>query len=348
MCHAIATKAYKPKYTHIPNDKADLIKECHNHHVGHWGVNRTIELLKTKIDNDPKLKDLEWNCMRKDVQTYISRCDCCNKMSELQITSHVQKYTTSEYGIMKCIAIDAIHMPKTKSGNKYILTVIDTFTRYTALYAIKDLTAETAAKTMINHMCVYGIPAKITSDNSTEYDAVFSEMLGILQTEKYRIHAYSHQENGIVERANKEVIRHARTIAYELRASDTWDDNLKKVQAIMNEKVSEATGLTPNQIVFAGQIDLHAGRLYPQPTTKQRLSMSTYMKNQLDIQDQLMAIADEHQTSVNAARLVNNSDSEIPHHIGDYIVVRHENGEPPTKLSVRWHGPTTRNGLHLL
>jgi len=339
MCYAIATKAYKPKYTHIPRDKMDLIKECHNHHVGHWGINRTIELLKLKIDNDPKLEDLEWNCMRKDVQTFISRCDCCNKMSELQLTSHVQKYTTSEYGIMQCIAIDAIHMPKTKSGNKYILTVIDTFTRYTALYAIKDLTAETAAKTMINHMCVYGIPLKITSDNSTEYDAVFSEMLNILQTEKYRIHAYSHQENGIVERANKEVIRHARTIAYELRASDTWDENLKKVQAIMNEKVSEATGLTPNQIVFAGQIDLHSGRLYPQPTEKQRRSMSTYMKNQLDIQDQLMVIANEQQTNVNAARLANNSDSEIPHHIGEYIVVRHENGQPPTKLSVRWHGP---------
>jgi hypothetical protein len=230
-------------------------------------------------------------------------------------------------------------MPKTINGNKFILTVIDTFTRYTALYAIKDLTAMTEAKTMMNHMCVYGIPVKITSDNSTEYDAVFSEMLELLQTEKYRIHAYSHQENGIVERANKEVIRHARTLAYELRASDSWDEHIMKVQAIMNERVSEATGLTPNQIVFAGQIDLHAGRLYPQPTTKQKLLMSKYMKNQLEIQDQLMARADAHQDGVNAAHLVNMTDSEIPHHTGDYIVVRHENGQPPTKLSVRWHGP---------
>ncbi len=62
---------------------------------------------------------------------------------------------------MKCIAIDAIHMLKTKSGFQYILTVIDCFTRYTVLYAIKDLTAQTAAKTMMNHMYdIYGVPDK--------------------------------------------------------------------------------------------------------------------------------------------------------------------------------------------
>ena len=99
---------------------------------------------------------------------------------------------------------------------------------------------------MMNHMYIYGVPDKIVSDNSTEYDAEFKEMLSILQIENYRIHAYSHQENGLVERANKEVIRHMRNIAYELRKSNSWDEEIPRIQAIMNEKVSEATGLTPN------------------------------------------------------------------------------------------------------
>ena len=277
--------------------------------------------------------------MRKDVQAFIRKCDCCNKMNENHMKSHIQKYTTSEYGIMKCIAIDAIYMPKTKSGFQYILTVIDCFTRYTALYAIKDLTAKTAAKTMINHMYVYGVPDKIISDNSTEYDAEFKEMLSILQIENYRIHAYSHQENGIVERANKEVIRHMRNIAYELRKSTSWDEEIPRIQAIMNEKVSEATGLTPNQIIFAGQINLHEGRLFPQPSPKQRQTMSHYMKEQIDLQNSLMDIADKQQAQINANRLQSNEDIEILHHTGEYIVVRHESGKAPNKLSVRWHGP---------
>ena len=107
----------------------------------------------------------------------------------------------------------------------------------------------------------------------------------------------------------------------------------------MNEKVSEATGLTPNQIIFGGQINLHEGRLYPQPTAKQRQTMSQYMKQQIEIQDKLMQIAEEQQLQINANRLQSNEDMEIPHHTGEYIVVRHENGKAPNKLSVRWHGP---------
>ena len=66
-------------------------------------------------------------------------------------------------------------------------------------------------------------------------------------------------------------MRHARNIAYETRNADTWDEEILKIQAIMNDKKSEATGLSPNQIVFVGQINLQEGRLYPQPTEKQRI-----------------------------------------------------------------------------
>jgi hypothetical protein len=224
--HAVSTQTgNEPRqYQHIPSDKQDILRQCHNHEIGHWGINRTIELCQEIMDNDPKLKGKTWNTMRADATHFIHSCDTCKKMSEQKLTSHVDKYVTAEHGIMKCLAIDAIHMPKTKSGNNYILTVIDTFTRYTTLYAIKDLTALTAAKTLINHMCVYGVPCKITADNSTEFEKEFREAIEILQTENYKTHPYSHQENGIVERANKEVIRHMRNITYELRKQATWDD----------------------------------------------------------------------------------------------------------------------------
>jgi len=337
--NALTDRTIPKDFKYIPPDKFKIIEQCHNHEVGHWGVNRTIEMVKTLIELDPKYENIQWNCMRKDVQTYILRCDCCNKMNERQLTSHVKKYTTSEYGVMKCIAIDAIHMPKAKSGNKYILTVIDTFTRYTALYALKELTAKTAAKTLMNHMCIYGIPDKITADNATQFQAEFKEMLSILETENYKIHAYSHQENGLVERANKEVIRHARNIAYETRNADTWDEEILKIQAIMNDKKSEATGLSPNQIVFVGQINLQEGRLYPQPTEKQRKSMSKYMTEQIDFQDKLMKMAEEQQEKINSLHLQNSKDTEIQYHTGQYIIVQYENGKTPHKLSAKWHGP---------
>ena len=54
-------------------------------------------------------------------------------MSEAQLKSHVKKYVTSQYGVMKCLSMDVIYMPETKRKNKYIFTIIDMFTRYIVL-----------------------------------------------------------------------------------------------------------------------------------------------------------------------------------------------------------------------
>ena len=89
-------------------------------------------------------------------------------------------------------------------------------------------------------MCIRTV--KITSDNATQFEAEFREMLDIFQVEDCKIHPYSHQDNGIVERANKEVIKHAHKIAYEVRNTENWDEDILKVQSIMNSKRSEATG----------------------------------------------------------------------------------------------------------
>ena len=132
------------------------------------------------------------------------------------------------------------------------------------------MTAKAAAQAMIEYMCVYGIPHKIQSDNSSQFIKEFEEMVSILRTENYKIQPYSHEENGMVERANKEIRRHLRTLTYENKTRSEWDIEYMKVQAILNERVSEATGLKPNDIVFVGKVDLHAGRLYPRPTTKGR------------------------------------------------------------------------------
>ena len=130
-----------------------------------------------------------------------------------------------------------------------------------------------------------------------------------------------------------------RNLTLELRKQATWDEEILKVQAILNNKVSEATGLTPNQIIFAGKIDLHEGRIYPQPTEKQRISMSVYMKQQMDFQDELMKFARSNQDAADEKHLSVSRDSYIPMSIGDYLSVRHEDGKAPSKLAVRWHGP---------
>jgi hypothetical protein len=59
----------------------------------------------------------------------------------------------------------------------------------------------------------------------------------------------------------------------------------------------------------------------------------------MDFQNLLMIEAEVQQQKKNAEHLANNDENENIFQIDQYIVVKNESGQAPTKLSVRWHGP---------
>ena len=82
---------------------------------------------------------------------------------------------------------------------------------------------------------LFGIPSEIVSDNGTQFaNSLIQELLELLEVEDAKIQAYSKEENAIVERANKEVNRHLRTIVYNRKVKTKWSKYLPLVQRIMN------------------------------------------------------------------------------------------------------------------
>jgi hypothetical protein len=66
--------------------------------------------------------------------------------------------------------------------------------------------------------------------------------------EHFLITAYSQEENGINERANKEVIRHLKNIVFEKRVATKWSKYLPLVKRKINGTVHSFTGLKPAQV----------------------------------------------------------------------------------------------------
>ena len=329
----------KEKEYYIQPHIHKLLQNCHNSEIGHFGVNPTLELVDRVIEKDPSILEgkPDWKTRRKDITTFIKKCDLCEKMRSQRLIQHTQKYSISKYGVFENIAIDSIHISESKSGNTHMLVIIDTATRYIVLKPIKDLTAKNAAKAIMEYIYVYGIPNTICSDNGSQFLSVFEETLAILQTENYKIKAYSHQENGIVERVNKEIRRHLNVLIHEKKEKDQWDEHYLMIQAILNDKTSEATGLKPNEIVFTGKVDLHAGRLYPRPTEKTWKSMSDFMKEQITLQEKLIEQMEER---IEYRYEKHSKDSkELPSlEIGTYVLAKYED-DKKTKMELSWHGP---------
>ena len=72
--------------------------------------------------------------------------------------------------MMDVIASDTIGpLPPNKYGNKFILNVIDCFSRFVEMYPIPDTIAVNAANALSQWVSRYGIPSRIVTDNGTQY-----------------------------------------------------------------------------------------------------------------------------------------------------------------------------------
>jgi hypothetical protein len=335
----------------IPEDKYKIISACHNTNVGHFGSDLTETRVKNYLDNPPRERDqqayqdlkLNWSAsqIRSDVRTFIKQCPCCNKMHKIKLGIVTRNYTVTRYGLFQNICVDAIHMPLSKNKFKYILTFVDSFSRYVKLYALLDLTSLHAAECLWDFICTYGVPIAITSDNGSEFQKVFQDLMEIEKIQGLKIQAYSHEENSIVERTNKEVNRHIRDIVFDSSLVEEWDETLPLVSRITNSQIHRDTGLSASDIVFAGQVNLMSGLLQPH-SKMQASTMPQYISKLLQYQQKILQIVKTKQDEKDAKHISTDTGrQQTTFAINTFVMAKYEanNGEPPTKLHPLLRGP---------
>ena len=147
--------------------------------------------------------------------------------------------------------------PPDDQGNTYIIAILDSFTRWVELYAAPDATAHSALLALMAHNKTFGQAHRILSDNGSQYvNAIIEEWCHIVGTEHVRTVPHSHEENGLIERANKETLRHLRALVYDDKSYANWSRHLATVQRILNTSTHEAIGVAPARLVFGNAIEL--------------------------------------------------------------------------------------------
>ena len=105
----------------------------------------------------------------------------------------------------------------------------------------------------------FGTPEVVHTDRGTAFhNELVSELLRMSGTEKSLTTAYSSEENGIVERANQEVLSHLNAI------HNKWSfEQLPMVQRIMNTVEKTSTGVTPAELILNNSVRLTERILLP-------------------------------------------------------------------------------------
>ena len=75
----------------------------------------------------------------------------------------------------------------------------------------------------LNHIGRFGTPKVIHTDQGPAFhNDLITELTRLCGIEHSLATAYSSEENGIVERANQDVIRHLRALLFDSRVHDKW------------------------------------------------------------------------------------------------------------------------------
>jgi len=346
----------------IPRDKYRIIAACHNTFIGHHGVHRTCKKIeeylttgtgtysddKQSISNNTYKSIKPWPDMREHVRHFIRHCPCCQKMNRLKVPIHTQPFTTAAYFPFDKVAIDTIGpLPEDENGNKHIIVFIDCFSRYLSLYPVPDTTGLNYAKALIKYLGHHPCPSQIVTDNGTQFkNELISALDALLGVNHKFTFAYSKEENGLVERVNKEVMRHMRNIIFDIRVKKQWSDFYPLVERIINTQVHSVTKVSPAQIIYGNAIDLDQIILRDKNDPiitrhHEKMSLSEWTAKMLNAQADIIRIAQQHQEEHDVHHISMHTAERTEFPINSYVLVQYENLEhkPPSKIHPYLRGP---------
>ncbi|GKT14919.1 unnamed protein product, partial [Aduncisulcus paluster] len=140
-------------------------------------------------------------------------------------------------------------------GFKYLIVAIDVFTRFVELIPVRTLESVEAARAVVNEVFLrYGFPDIVRSDNGTQFTSkIFESMIKELDMKHHKTIAYRPQSNGIVERANREILR---ILRYAVIDGDKhWVEMLPVARFVLNTSFHSSTGTTPFMLVMGREGD---------------------------------------------------------------------------------------------
>ena len=153
---------------------------------------------------------------------------------------------------------------------------------------------------------------------------------------------YRPQANGIVERANQEIMRHLRAVVFNRRVVNRWSLYLPMVELIVNSAFHSALGTAPFRILFGDSISPQRGLLTSWDALSHKDSKSIPVTEYVrQLSEQLEAVAEASRAHMSKAwETLRAKSSKTPRHfeVGDFVLVSYPN-RPPSKLSPRWRGP---------
>lgn len=315
---------------YVPDEMVNsVIRETHEK-IGHMGISKTMAQLRM-FYWFPK--------MQERVADFLRGCIKC--VMYATPNSNARNLHSIE---KKPVPFDTIHidhfgpLPALKSQRKHILVVVDAFTKFVKLYAVKSVGSKEVICALKKYFETYSRPKRIISDRGRSFtSSEFTDFVNDNYIKHVQVATASPQANGQVERDNRVLVNMLDKLTEQMTHSN-WVQVLPKVEFAINNSIDRATKFTPSQLLFGvnqrgGEVDDLAEYLEEQRST-------TSTPNLMDMRAKALE-------NIHALQAYNEQYHQKDHKPagefveGDFVLMIHTDTKPGSskKLNQKYRGP---------
>merc|ERR1711893_224186 len=155
------------------------------------------------------------------------------------------------------VAMDVLGpLPATPEGYKFILVVMDYFTKWVEIFPMRDQTAETVAAVLVDEVFSrMGCPIELHSDQGSNFKSkLMTEVYRLMGIKKTQTTPYHPRGDGMVERMNRtleDMLAHC----VSERQTD-WDQHLQLLAMAYRSAPHSSTAEMPNLLMLGREVTL--------------------------------------------------------------------------------------------
>ena len=210
------------------------------HALGHFGERAILRAIEDK--------GFWWPYMLMNIREQLDSCNICKKNNVGQMGYHPQGSVLAERP-GDLYQVDVMHMPESAEGHRYLLVLVDVFTRFVLLKAVKSINGAEVALALWEWFCVIGPPKVIQSDRGPEFINEVIEALCKHEGIHHRFTtAYNPRANSVVEGTNNTTS----SVIVKMMEGEKrhWHLFVPLTQLVSNNKIKNLTRSSPFSLMF--------------------------------------------------------------------------------------------------
>ena len=218
------------------------VSDLHNS-LCHPGIRRLLHFIRSK--------NLPFST--EDVRKACGECKICAELKPRFYRPKTSVPLIKATRPWERVSLDFVGPKPTESINKYLLTIVDEYSRFTFAYPCASLTADTVIRCLIHLFSLCGLPEFVHSDRGSQFmSAELRDFLSARGVAQSRTTPYNPQGNGQSEKFNGTIWKAVQlALSQQNLPESRWENVLSEALHATRSLLCTATNCTPHERFFA-------------------------------------------------------------------------------------------------